>query len=140
MSVFNRKFLIGEITPTKSTANTAIRRGSVTILNEKSRSDKSLIRLERSATTASRRISIVNAEIKLEKSLRKSDTNDFKDSDTVDTVTKNSGILTKKKKKVCFKENYVENINVESYKKYYFNTQEPNKRRTFVESCRCLII
>jgi hypothetical protein len=68
------------------------------------------------------------------KFIKKTDTVEFKELPTYDTITRISS--NKKIKRVKFKTPFVEVVNIKSYKNYYNESKEEKKK---TETCRCLV-
>jgi hypothetical protein len=133
MSVFNRKFSIGDIRDGMLGNKTTKSRGSLRVVNKNKKTSLSEISEDLSFDIKS---SPDRREIET-KLLKKKDTLDFKELSTFDTVTKMSS-NTRKLKRVKFSEPFItEVVKIESYKKYYLQPESSKKKQ--VESCRCLI-
>jgi hypothetical protein len=127
MSVFNRKFSMGEIRGGMIGIKTGKSESSIKIIRKTNKINLSSLNELSFDKTDSRDI-----ETKL---IKKKDTIESKDLSTFDTVTKISNI--RKVKRVKFTEPFIEVVQIESFKKYYLEPQSSKKKQA--QSCRCLI-
>jgi hypothetical protein len=149
MSVFNRKFSVSDLRDNFRGSDNKVlyRQRTVVIKKIKNKSNSpngslhTITEEDTNAAKSERRKMTEDKKIE-QKILRKVETIEFREHSTFDTVTKTSFLVKRSNKKVKFKDDphFVDEVIVESYKKYH---QEENnitrRKKDKTVSCRCLI-